>query len=67
MKRNFVEEFITPIVKAISKSDTKFFYSIPECIHWRKANSELSQHYFIKYYKGNYFNIKLDVGLLINE
>lgn len=56
MKRNFVEEFITPIVKAISKTDTKFFYSIPECIHWRKANPILSQLYFIKYYKGKRFD-----------
>ncbi|KAI1728634.1 DNA gyrase/topoisomerase IV, subunit A domain-containing protein [Ditylenchus destructor] len=53
IKKNFVEEFITPIVKA-TKPSTKEefpFYSIPEYVEWRH-NTENWKTYRIKYYKG---------------
>uniref|UniRef100_A0A914GY21 DNA topoisomerase 2 n=1 Tax=Globodera rostochiensis TaxID=31243 RepID=A0A914GY21_GLORO len=51
IKRNFVEEFITPIVKATKGKEEKSFYSIPEYIEWRK-NTENWKNWKIKYYKG---------------
>ncbi|KAL3117199.1 hypothetical protein niasHT_007602 [Heterodera trifolii] len=51
IKRNFVEEFITPIVKATKGKDEKCFYSIPEYIEWRKG-TENWKSWKIKYYKG---------------
>lgn len=54
VKRNFVEEFITPIVKATKGKEEKSFYSIPEYVEWRQ-NTENWKTYRIKYYKGIYF------------
>ncbi|KAI1727367.1 DNA gyrase/topoisomerase IV, subunit A domain-containing protein [Ditylenchus destructor] len=53
IKKNFVEEFITPIVKATKPSTSKefTFYSIPEYVEWRQ-NTENWKTYRIKYYKG---------------
>uniref|UniRef100_A0AC35UG86 DNA topoisomerase 2 n=1 Tax=Rhabditophanes sp. KR3021 TaxID=114890 RepID=A0AC35UG86_9BILA len=51
MKHNFVEEFITPIVKVTKGSEIKSFFSIPEYMGWRKT-TENWKSYKIKYYKG---------------
>jgi DNA topoisomerase-2 len=47
----FLEEFITPIVKATKKNQELSFFSIPEFEEWK--NDTPNQHtYNIKYYKG---------------
>ncbi|KAL3285410.1 hypothetical protein HHI36_019512 [Cryptolaemus montrouzieri] len=51
LKMNFLEEFITPIVKATKKNEEHSFYSLPEFEEW-KANTENHHTYNIKYYKG---------------
>lgn len=54
IKRGFVEEFITPIIKATLKKGGKqefSFYSIPEYIEWRQRTQSWKD-YRIKYYKG---------------
>ncbi|KAI6238589.1 DNA topoisomerase 2 [Aphelenchoides fujianensis] len=51
LRNNFLEEFITPIVKA-SKGNTVYpFYSLPEYAEWRMA-TENWKTFKIKYYKG---------------
>ncbi|XP_055857462.1 DNA topoisomerase 2 [Episyrphus balteatus] len=47
----FLEEFITPIVKATKKDDELSFYSLPEFEEW-KNDTPNSNTYNIKYYKG---------------
>lgn len=47
----FLEEFITPIVKAKSKREELSFYSLPEFEEW-KANTPNFHTYNVKYYKG---------------
>lgn len=51
IQRNFVEEFITPIVKATKGKEEVSFFSIPEYSEWR-MNTENWKTYKIKYYKG---------------
>ncbi|PIC46288.1 hypothetical protein B9Z55_006032 [Caenorhabditis nigoni] len=51
IQRNFVEEFITPIVKATKGKEEISFFSIPEYSEWR-MNTENWKTYKIKYYKG---------------
>lgn len=51
LKRNFVEEFITPIVKATKGSHVMTFFSLPEFEEWKKE-TENCHTYNIKYYKG---------------
>ncbi|KAK6037902.1 hypothetical protein COOONC_24593 [Cooperia oncophora] len=51
IQRNFVEEFITPIVKASKGKEELSFFSIPEYNEWRN-NTENWKSYKIKYYKG---------------
>ncbi|KAH8333743.1 hypothetical protein KR059_002916 [Drosophila kikkawai] len=47
----FLEEFITPIVKATKKNEELSFYSLPEFEEWK--NDTANHHtYNIKYYKG---------------
>ncbi|KAH8244800.1 hypothetical protein KR032_000475 [Drosophila birchii] len=47
----FLEEFITPIVKATKKNEELAFYSLPEFEEWK--NDTANHHtYNIKYYKG---------------
>ncbi|KAF4530843.1 hypothetical protein B566_EDAN018848, partial [Ephemera danica] len=46
----FLEEFITPIVKASKKNISLSFYSIPEFEEWKK-NTANHHTYNIKYYK----------------
>ncbi|KAG8177161.1 hypothetical protein JTE90_021755 [Oedothorax gibbosus] len=47
----FLEEFITPIVKAVKKNDEKCFYSLPEFEEWKTATPNWNK-YTLKYYKG---------------
>ncbi|KAJ8956963.1 hypothetical protein NQ317_006734 [Molorchus minor] len=50
LKQDFLEEFITPIVKARKKNQELSFYSLPEFEEW-KANTPNHHTYSIKYYK----------------
>lgn len=51
LKLPFLEEFITPIVKASKKGKEISFYSLPEFEEWKTDNP--NHHTFsIKYYKG---------------
>lgn len=47
----FLEEFITPIVKATKKGTVLSFFSLPEFEEW-KADTPNHNTYHIKYYKG---------------
>jgi len=51
LKHNFLEQFITPIVKVSKGKNEKSFYSIPEFEEW-KSNTENWHTYKVKYYKG---------------
>lgn len=51
LRHNFLEEFITPIIKATFKKTTMSFYSIPEFNSW-KENQGNHKSWKIKYYKG---------------
>lgn len=47
----FLQEFITPIVKANKGNNTNVFYTIPEYQVWKESAGDLSG-WRIKYYKG---------------
>lgn len=68
LKLNFVEEFITPIVKATKGSQQLSFFSLPEFEMWKKE-TENFHTYKIKYYKGVYLKIikKIYVHSSTNE
>lgn len=51
LKLPFLEEFITPIVKATKGSEEFSFYSLPEFEEWKAAKDNWHT-YKIKYYKG---------------
>ncbi|XP_011505758.1 PREDICTED: DNA topoisomerase 2 isoform X2 [Ceratosolen solmsi marchali] len=51
LKLNFIEEFITPIVKARKGNHVLSFFSLPEFEMWKKE-TENFHTYKIKYYKG---------------
>ncbi|XP_077062065.1 DNA topoisomerase 2-alpha [Siphateles boraxobius] len=51
LRHNFLEEFITPIIKASSKKQELSFYSIPEFTEWKEKQSN-TKSWKIKYYKG---------------
>ncbi|KAK3525400.1 hypothetical protein QTP86_031526, partial [Hemibagrus guttatus] len=51
LKHTFLEEFITPIVKATKNKQEVSFYSIPEFDEWKKQ-TENYKTWHIKYYKG---------------
>ncbi|XP_032456778.1 DNA topoisomerase 2 isoform X2 [Nasonia vitripennis] len=51
LKLNFIEEFITPIVKARKGNHVLSFFSLPEFEAWKKE-TENFHTYKIKYYKG---------------
>uniref|UniRef100_A0AAF5PLK6 DNA topoisomerase 2 n=1 Tax=Wuchereria bancrofti TaxID=6293 RepID=A0AAF5PLK6_WUCBA len=51
VRRNFVEEFITPIVKATKGKEEISFFSLPEYREWLN-DTENWKTYRIKYYKG---------------
>lgn len=54
LKLNFLEEFITPIVKASKGSEVHSFYSLPEFEEWKKVTPNW-RNYKVKYYKGRFF------------
>ncbi|KAM6312297.1 DNA topoisomerase 2-alpha [Podargus strigoides] len=51
LRHNFLEEFITPIIKASKNKDEIAFYSIPEFEEW-KSSTQNYNSWKIKYYKG---------------
>ncbi|TRY95796.1 hypothetical protein DNTS_008329 [Danionella cerebrum] len=51
LRHDFLEEFITPIIKATNKKQELSFYSIPEFTEWKDKQSNLKS-WKIKYYKG---------------
>ncbi|XP_041830802.1 DNA topoisomerase 2-alpha [Melanotaenia boesemani] len=51
LRHNFLEEFITPIIKASYKKTQMSFYSIPEFNAW-KASQPNHKSWKVKYYKG---------------
>ncbi|XP_062330341.1 DNA topoisomerase 2-alpha isoform X2 [Osmerus eperlanus] len=51
LRHNFLEEFITPIIKATHKKEELSFYSIPEFEEWKDAQSNIKS-WKVKYYKG---------------
>ncbi|KAK5850653.1 hypothetical protein PBY51_001512 [Eleginops maclovinus] len=51
LRHNFLEEFITPIIKVSHKKETISFYSIPEYNAW-KDNQANIKSWKTKYYKG---------------
>jgi DNA topoisomerase-2 len=59
LRRQFLEEFITPIVKARKRNEELSFYSLPEFEEW-KSNTPNHHTYEIKYYKGIefFFNVR---------
>ncbi|XP_076008405.1 DNA topoisomerase 2-alpha [Genypterus blacodes] len=51
LRHNFLEEFITPIIKASLKKTQMSFYSIPEFNAWKEKQSNFKS-WKVKYYKG---------------
>ncbi|KAM8836026.1 DNA topoisomerase 2-alpha isoform 2-T2 [Spinachia spinachia] len=51
LRHNFLEEFITPIIKATHKKSQLSFYSIPEYNAWKQSQPN-QKAWKIKYYKG---------------
>ncbi|KAG7506667.1 DNA topoisomerase 2-alpha isoform X2 [Solea senegalensis] len=51
LRHNFLEEFITPIIKVSQKKTQMSFYSIPEFNEWKDGQSS-TKSWKIKYYKG---------------
>ncbi|RZF39640.1 hypothetical protein LSTR_LSTR001161 [Laodelphax striatellus] len=51
LKMNFIEQFITPLIKATKKQNVLSFFSIPEFEEWKRGTDDWHT-YKIKYYKG---------------
>ncbi|XP_077547658.1 DNA topoisomerase 2-alpha-like [Haemaphysalis longicornis] len=51
LKLPFLEEFITPIVKASKGASQHAFYSLPEYEEWKRSTPDW-QRWKVKYYKG---------------
>ncbi|XP_072033901.1 DNA topoisomerase 2-alpha-like isoform X2 [Amphiura filiformis] len=51
LKHNFVQEFITPIVKATKGKESLDFFSLPEFEEWKQM-SDTHKTWKVKYYKG---------------
>lgn len=51
LRHNFLEEFITPIIKASFKKTQMSFYSIPEFNAWKDSQPN-HKSWKVKYYKG---------------
>ncbi|XP_077481535.1 DNA topoisomerase 2-alpha [Stigmatopora argus] len=51
LHHNFLEEFITPIIKVSHKKSQQSFYSIPEFDAWKERQSNFKS-WKVKYYKG---------------
>lgn len=60
LRLSFLEEFITPIVKATKGKEELSFYSLPEFEDWKKATDN-SHLYRTKYYKGVKFSSNLSI------
>ncbi|GAM25461.1 hypothetical protein SAMD00019534_086360 [Acytostelium subglobosum LB1] len=53
LKANFLEEFVTPIIKASKRDEKKAFFTISDYINWSKTLPENTlRSWTIKYYKG---------------
>lgn len=52
LKMNFIEEFITPIVKASKGTRSFSFFSMPELDEWKRATPNWKKGWKLKYYKG---------------
>ncbi|KAF0973435.1 hypothetical protein FDP41_008139 [Naegleria fowleri] len=53
LKNNFIDQFITPIVKVSKGAETKSFFSLPEFENWKNSLSENEREKWNqKYYKG---------------
>lgn len=52
IQHNFVEEFITPIVKVFKGKVEHAFYSLPEFEEWKQETHNWHT-WRVKYYKGN--------------
>ncbi|XP_042643154.1 DNA topoisomerase 2-alpha [Tyto alba] len=51
LRHNFLEEFITPIIKVSKNKEEIAFYSIPEFEEWKNSTQNYNS-WKIKYYKG---------------
>ncbi|XP_077595631.1 DNA topoisomerase 2-alpha [Stigmatopora nigra] len=51
LRHNFLEEFITPIIKVSHKKSQQSFYSMPEFDEWKERQSNFKS-WKVKYYKG---------------
>ncbi|CAG2112538.1 unnamed protein product, partial [Medioppia subpectinata] len=51
LELNFLEEFITPIVKVSKGTNSQSFYSLPEFEEWKSATNNWNA-WKVKYYKG---------------
>jgi len=51
LQMNFLEEFITPIVKVTKGNNTQSFFSLPELEEWKRTTANWKT-YKLKYYKG---------------
>jgi len=48
----FLQQFITPIVKATKKKKSHTFFTIPEYETWKESTGNDAKGYNVKYYKG---------------
>jgi DNA topoisomerase II len=48
----FLETFVTPVIKARSRTETKEFFSIAAFDSWRRAQGSSAGQWSVKYYKG---------------
>ncbi|KAA6382429.1 MAG: putative DNA topoisomerase 2, partial [Streblomastix strix] len=51
-KDEFIQEFITPIIKVTKGKSVTSFYTMPEYDNWKRELGEASSKYQVKYYKG---------------
>ena len=71
LKRRFLEQFITPIVKVTKGNEEKAFYSLPEYEEWKTSTADWPR-WRVKYFKGlgtstskeakEYFQVHLGQG-----
>jgi DNA topoisomerase-2 len=48
----FLQQFITPIVKASKGKQTKTFFTLPQYDEWMESTGNNGKGWTIKYYKG---------------
>ena len=61
LKHDYIEVFITPILKVTKSSETISFYSMPEFEQWQSSTPNW-QKWKCKYYKGLFFG-RIETGL----